>query len=104
VFHLPSGLKAVMHGGIGLNTLASSYIRRYGLDGSWRSAYAASLERLRSLEADVVLGNHPHQADVFGKQARKTAEHNPFVDAAEWGRFLARTKERFEKMLVEDPL
>lgn len=104
LFRLPGGLRAIMHGGIGLNTLASQYANRYGLGDAWRRAYAASLERLSALEADVVLGNHPQQADVFGKRARRTAEYNPFVDASEWGRFLARTKERFEQRLRDDPL
>lgn len=104
VFKLPCGLKAVMHGGIGLNTLKSSYANRFGLGDSWRKEYAASIARLRGLEADVVLGNHPAQSDTFGKLARRTPEHNPFVDPTEWERFLDGAQERYDALLKDDPL
>lgn len=104
VFHLPCGMKAAMHGGIGLNTLKSDYARRYGLGDAWRRAYGESLDRLEGLKADVVLSNHPHQLNVFEKQARRTADFNPFVDREEWGRFIRSTREKYLELLEKDPL
>jgi metallo-beta-lactamase class B len=104
VFDLPSGHKAVMHGGIGLNTLTSAYTKQFGLGNEWREAYIHSLDSLLGLEADIVLGNHPKQTDTFGKQVRKTPEHNPFIDPTEWKRFIMETKQKYYKMVEKDPL
>ena len=103
-FDLPGGLRAIMHGGIGLNTLTSSYSREHRLGASWRDAYSRTLDELRVLTADVVLGNHPGQSRTFEKAAARTGEHNPFIDPAEWQRFLADCRARFEQMLRDDPL
>ena len=96
-FTLPEGLKAAMHGGIGLNTLTAEYSEKYGLGNTWREAYLASLRRLKGLEVDVVLGNHPKQTDTFGKRDRMTEQENPFIDATEWDRFLDRVAAEYQK-------
>ena len=103
-FTLPGGLKAAMHGGIGRNTLESSYAKEYGLGTAWREAYAASLKRLKGLEVDVVLGNHPYQTHTFDKLARTTDAHNAFIDPTEWDRFLEKTEEALIAFLAEDPM
>lgn len=103
-FTLPGGLKAAMHGGIGLNTLASSYAEKHGLGNTWREAYLASLHRLKGLEVDVVLGNHPYQTNTFDKLARSTAEHNAFIDPTEWDCFLAKTEAKYLEMIQNDPI
>ena len=103
-FTLPGGLKAAMHGGIGLNTLKSSYANKYGLGTAWREAYAASLKRLKGLQVDVVLGNHPYQTQTFDKLERRTSENNTFIDSTEWDRFLEKTERSLLKLLEEDPM
>ena len=104
VFHLPCGLNAAMHGGIGLNTLTSEYTKKYNLGTAWREAYAESLKRLHGLKVDVVLGNHPSQNETFAKRERMTAEYNPFIDSADWDRFLDRTMEKYKAAMENDPL
>ena len=103
-FALPCGLTAAMHGGIGRNTLASTYSRKYGLGDAWRVAYLRSMTALRDLKVDVVLGNHPYQADVFGKLERRTLANNPFIDLTEWGRMIDRCIEKYHVMTQRDPL
>jgi len=104
VFHLPCGLKAAMHGGIGLNTVNAEYTKRYNLGNSWRDAYRESMVRLHGLEVDVVLGNHPSQNATFAKQAEHTADHNPFIDPTEWDRFLDYRIEVFDEMVKNEPV
>ena len=99
-----NALRAVMHGGTGLNTLTSAYSSAHGLGTAWREAYSRTLEQLHALSADVVLGNHPNQTCTFEKAAAKTGEYNPFIDPTEWPRFLAQCRERFDKMIMDDPL
>ena len=103
-FELPSGLRAAMHGGTGLNTLTSAYSRAHQLGSAWREDYSRTLERLKTLSVDIVLGNHPNQTRTFEKAAAKTGAHNPFIDSAEWQRFLAGCRERFEQLVQRDPL
>lgn len=104
VFELPSGLKAAMHGGIGLNTLTSAYSRRFGLGTSWREAYAASLDRLEDLQVDVVLGNHPKQSKTFEKLELNADGTNHFIDPDEWKQFIRTTRETYIKTMAKDPI
>lgn len=103
-FDLPAGYRAIMHGGIGLNTQSSEYTRAHRLGTAWREDYRRTLERMTELTADIVLGNHPQQTNTFKKYAAKTEEHNPFIDPGEWQRFLSECKERFEQLVKDDPL
>jgi hypothetical protein len=59
---------------------------------------------LRELKVDAVLGNHPYQADVFGKLERRTLADNPFIDPTEWGRMIDRCIEKYHVMAQKDPL
>ena len=104
VFDLPCGLRAAMHGGTGLNTLTAAYSRAHGLGSAWREAYSCTLEKLKDLSVDVVLGNHPNQTHTFEKARAKTGAHNPFIDPKEWQRFLAECRNQFDKMVQNDPL
>lgn len=104
VFELPGGLKAAMHGGIGVNTVSAAYSRQYSLGSAWRDAYAASLDSLEDLKVDVVLGNHPNQSNTFEKLAARTEEHNTFVDPAEWRKFIENTRVMYLKAIENDPI
>ena len=104
VFELPCGLKAAMHGGIGMNTLTSEYTKKHNLGTVWREAFIDSLNRLYGLEVDVVLGNHPGQNDTFGKLKRRTADSNPFIDPSEWDRMIDMLRNKFHERMLSDPL
>ena len=94
-FTLPSGLKAAMHGGIGINTLTKEYAAKHGLGETWRNNFVESLPKLKGLEVDIVLGNHPKQTDTMGKLSRRTPENNTFIDPTEWDRFLDKTMNNY---------
>ncbi|MBE5774117.1 MAG: MBL fold metallo-hydrolase [Clostridiales bacterium] len=104
IFHMPSGLKVGMHGGIGPNTLTSEYSLSHNLGNTWRDAYGKTIKRLRGLEVDVILGNHPNQTETFRKIAEKTSDHNPFIDPTEWERMLDGCEDRLAKIVAEDPI
>ena len=96
-FTLPGGLKAAMHGGIGINTLSREYAEKHGLGETWRDAFQRSLKGLKDLEVDVVLGNHPYQSKTFEKLAARTPENNPFIDPEEWDRLIIHAQERYRE-------
>lgn len=104
VFELPNGMKAGMHGGIGLNTLTGEYSRKHGLGDAWRQAYNATLDRLEALSVDITLGNHPNQTNTFAKAASACAARNPFIDRDEWRRLMALMRERLRELTRDDPV
>ena len=103
-FALPCGLTAAMHGGIGRNTLSAAYSREHNLGDTWRTAYLRSMQSLRDLKVDVVLGNHPYQADVLGKLSRRTLADNPFINQTEWAQMMDSCIEKYHAMEQRDPL
>ncbi len=103
-FTLPGGLKAAMHGGVGINTLSSAYSKRKNLGTTWRDAFIRNVRALYGLEVDIVLGNHPEQSKTFKKMARLGEEKNPFIDPTEWDRMMARCEEKYQQLQETDPI
>lgn len=93
-----------MHGGVGRNTLESKFIRQYGLDASVRETYRQSLVKMLKEHVDVTLGNHPAQVRVLERLAEAPEGVNPFIDETIWPAFLNEQLERYENMLVRDPM
>jgi metallo-beta-lactamase class B len=63
--------------------------------------FRATFARLRTVEADVLLTNHPGMADLAGKRARQIAgDANAFVDAGELQRLNAELQATFEAELA----
>ena len=59
-----------------------------------------TLQRLRSMHADVMLASHGFWFDLEGKAARqKAGAPNPFVDPDELGRHVAEMEKDFEEAL-----
>lgn len=103
-FILPCGLKAAMHGGIGVNTLSAAYSKKKGIGTAWRDAFIRNVRALRGLEVDIVLGNHPHQSNTFQKMARLDEPHNPFIDPGEWDRMLDACEKTYQRLQENDPI
>ena len=103
-FTLPGGLKAAMHGGVGVNTLSSAYSKKKNLGTAWRDAFIRNVRNLRDLEVDIVLGNHPEQSNTFQKMERLGEEKNPFVDPTEWNRMLDACEKRYNNLQQKDPI
>ena len=62
--------------------------------------YEASFRRLRSLQVDVFLAPHPEMFDLRGKRQKLVAGGtNPFIDPAEFGKYLAVSEADFRKQL-----
>ena len=64
--------------------------------------YERSFERLRRLEADVFLANHPVFFDLEAKRKRMAgARTNPFIDPTELQRFVAASEREFRTALAK---
>ena len=85
-----------LFGGATTVTMYQEHLKRMGIRLSIWEDFVQSLDRMRQIEVDIVLGNHPRQNDSMGKIARIVpGGQNPFIDPTEWKRFLERTKSDF---------
>lgn len=104
-FTLPSGLVAAMHGGLGLNTLSSKFIKEFGIDPKCRDDYENTLKKLKGMHVDIVLGNHPNQGETFERESLVgKVDGNPFIDPSFWDRMLDARLKRFYDTMENDPL
>ena len=93
-------------GGVGFNTLASSYYKNYNITLNTRDVMRASCDRVYDRPVDVMLGNHPAQNATFKKyEAMKAgAASNPFIDPAEWKGRIDGWRKGIDELDQKDPL
>ncbi|WP_298034917.1 MBL fold metallo-hydrolase [uncultured Dysosmobacter sp.] len=95
---------AGLYGGIGLNTLCCDFIEEYRVP-EYRKHYIASLEKVRHEPVTITLGNHTSQnqtVEKYKKMAENPDGRNPFIDPAEWERFIVHAEQRYFQMLEEE--
>ncbi len=92
-------------GGAGINTLETSYIRKYHLEREdWRGAFRRSLERCRKEHVDIFIGNHADQNRTAEKYQEMIAGNaQAFAVPAEWNRFLDRCQAKLDALEAGDP-
>lgn len=96
--------RCAMHGGVGVNSLVPSFLKRYGLPLSLQDTFRSGLKKLAGEHVDVVLGNHPCQNDTEGKLARMLAgEKSACIDPLEWPRFLQESERLLDEAQKNDP-
>ena len=83
-------LRAGMHGGVGMNSLAKSYLQRMNLPLTLQQDFLNGLDRVRQEHVDIFIGNHVGNNDTVGKgeAKRRNPAVNPFIDANAWPVFL----------------
>lgn len=78
-------LRAGLHGGMGVNSMAGWYLDKYHLPYSLREDFFAAMDRLNRENVDIFLGNHMahnHTAEKY--QKLRNGESDAFVDPNEW--------------------
>lgn len=91
---------AAMHGGVGSNSLATDYLKRYNLPFKLRDIFKEGLRDLANEHVDLTLGNHPQQNDTEGK-LKKVLAGESIVDTTEWQRFLIAMEEKINKRIAD---
>lgn len=97
---------AGLYGGVGLNTLCRDFVNEHNVP-EYREHYVSSLEKVRSEQVTITLGNHTAQNDTAGKRQRMLDAPdtpNPFIDPTEWQRMIDLTISCYHKMLEEEYL
>ena len=97
---------AGMHGGVGINTMQSKFLRKYGLSADCRQQFLDAIDKLKDEPVEVFVGNHLGNYDAMEK-LRLRGEHpgapNPFVKPGEWRSFLEARAEQVRKLMADDP-
>ena len=98
--------RAGMHGGVGINTMKTKFLREYGLTAECRRQFLDGVERLKDEPVEVMVGNHLNNYDAMGKLQLRREDpkgENPFVRLGEWKRFLLDRAEIVRKLIADDP-
>ena len=96
--------RCALFGGATTITMYREHCLKYGIPLTIRDDFINSINSLRGLPVDVVLGNHPNQNRTVEKR-REMLENpgtNPFIDPTEWDRFLEETHSSFLEFLEFD--
>lgn len=93
-------------GGAGINSMASSYLKKYDLPPEqWRGAFGPSIARCRLEKVDVFIGNHAKQNNTSERYEKLIAgDKLAFYDPEAWGNFLDQCQKNLDKLNAEDPL
>ena len=95
---------AGLYGGIGVNTLCWDFIKKYG-NADCRDLHMKSLEKVRNLPVDIVLGNHTAQnrtQEKYREMCDHPTEQNPFIHAQEWNEFIDFAEKLYNRMLLDE--
>ena len=96
--------RAAMFGGASPNQLKKSFMNYWGVNFLMRGAFYRSIERLRDMEVDVVVGNHTWHNHTDEKYEWMLADPtvNPFIDKTEWRAFLDDAEEKMNAIIREE--
>lgn len=90
-------------GGAGFNTLYKEKLEQDHLPLSMRDTFLESLQKVREIPVDIVLGNHPRQNETLKKREAmlNNPESNPFINPSEWKEFVDNLTNQF-KIFMEN--
>ena len=103
IITLNDGTVAAMHGGIGMNSMQSGFLKQYGLSFECRQRFKEGLVKLSGEKVDLVLGNHPDQSATAEKMLKVLSGDANILDANEWSAFLAKVDKEINDLIKNDP-
>jgi len=103
IITLSDGTVAAMHGGVGMNSMRSAFLKQYGLSFVCRENFRKSLDKLSGEKVDLVIGNHPGQNDTKAKMLKILKGQTDILDPTEWNRFLQKMEKTICDLMETDP-
>lgn len=95
--------KAGLHGGMGTNTMCKEFLDRYGLSYECREQFLKAMDRLKTIDVDIFLGNHMQHNDTPGKYEKlKRGDAQAFVNPKEWAEYAEWAKQNLLQMMKEE--
>ncbi len=91
-------------GGTGFLTLYKDYLNKYGIDLNLRNEFTKTLQKLKTIKVDVMLGNHPQHNDTIEKRLKmiQNPDKNPFIDPSEWNNYINLLYSQYQAFLEKD--
>ncbi len=94
--------RAALHGGMGINTMSSDFLNKYGLPYSCRDDFMKTLDKLEDLKCDIYLGNHAGQNNTPAKIEKLLAgDTKAFIDPDEWKKAMIACRDNFKNTFKE---
>lgn len=66
------------------------------------ASFAASIAKVAALPCDVIISVHPSMTDVMDKAAKRSATHNPFIDAGACRAYAAGAQRLLDQRLASE--
>jgi len=96
-------LTAGLHGGAGINSMTREFLDRYGLSYDCRGNFLSAMDRLKTLNVDVFLGNHVEHNHTAEKYQQLVAGNkDAFVDPTGWSEFAESCKKRLHTLIGKE--
>ena len=89
-----------LHGGMGINTMAGWFLKKYGLSFDCRDQFLKAMDRLNEEKVDIFLGNHMQHNHTLERREKVLAgDKYAFVNKDEWQEFNEFCKQNLLNML-----
>lgn len=91
-------------GGTGFLTLYKDYLKKYKQDLSLRDSFINTIEKLKGIKVDIVLGNHPSHNYTIEKRQKmiENPKQNLFINPDEWDEYLENLEKLYQMFLEKD--
>jgi len=93
---------AAMHGGTGVNSLASWFLKSYNLSFDCRDKFRKSLHNLSKEHVDLVMGNHPGQSKTEEKLEIVMSGNGTVLDDKQWQEFLKSVEHNLDELIKKE--
>lgn len=95
--------RAGLHGGMGINTMAASFLDKYNLSYECRNDFLKAMDNLNKQKVDIFLGNHmQHNQTLERREKVISGDKYAFVNQTEWAEFNEFCKENLLKMISSE--
>lgn len=95
--------RAGLHGGMGINTMAGWFLRKYGLSFDCRDKFLKAMDRLNEEKVDIFLGNHMQHNNTLEKREKVlSGDKYAFVNPDEWAEYNIWAKQNLLNMIEKE--
>lgn len=89
-----------MHGGVGVNTMNTDYLKKVHLPLSLQDTFLKGCEEMKSIHVDICTPSHPAHSDIISRIPADRSDYSPFVDPGKWAAFLDERSASLKKVLA----
>ena len=98
-------LRAALMGGVGINTMCREFLDKYGLSYDCRDNFINSMDRLKTEQVDIFLGNHVIHNNTLGKHKEIcNGNSDAFVDPNAWKEHCIWAKQNLLDMIDKEAI